>query len=193
MKALATVLVLPLAGLAVPALAVTAPSTTATGTVGVTGNVTAICILGDPTPANVDVGQMIATSGARVGKIQTISDKVVTLPASFCNFAGTQVTVTTNALLGPAGTPPASFSRAVNYTATASGWAAPNASATSAAGFDGASPAASNTGGTQNSPKLNDIVLTLSSFTVPQDRLLISGAYNGTVTVTLGPVAQGGA
>jgi hypothetical protein len=31
--------------------------------------------------------------------------------------------------------------------------------------------------------------LTLGSFTVPSDLLLVSGAYSGTVTITLGPSA----
>lgn len=191
MKHLA-LLALPLAALAVPAWAQESEggSNSDSATVGVTGNVADLCILGDPSQPNVDVGQMVETSGGRVGKISTISNQVVTLPGSFCNFAGTQVDITTSALLGPEGTPPASFSRAVNYTATATGWTTPDAAATSAAGFDGSSPSASGTGGQQDGPKLNDITVTLSSFTVPQDRLLISGGYTGSVTITLGPVAQ---
>jgi hypothetical protein len=190
MKHIAALVALPLAVLAVPAFAVEASpaSDNDSATVTVTGNVANLCILGDPSVPNVDVGQMVNTSGANVGKIATIGNQVVNLPNSFCNFAGTQVGVTTSALLGPAGTPPASFSRAVNYTATASGWAAANAAATSGAAFDGSTPSASGTGGTQNGPKLNTIVVTLSSFTVPENRLLVAGQYDGTVTVTLGPV-----
>ena len=142
MKHLAALIALPLAALAVPAYAVeeSPASNNDSATVNVTGNVANLCILGDPSLPNVDVGQMVNTSGAQVGKIATIGNQVVNLPNSFCNFAGTQVGVTTSALLGPAGTPPASFSRAVNYTATASGWAAANAAATSGAAFDGSTP-----------------------------------------------------
>ena len=177
MKHLAALIALPLAALAVPAYAVeeSPASNNDSATVNVTGNVANLCILGDPSLPNVDVGQMVNTSGAQVGKIATIGNQVVNLPNSFCNFAGTQVGVTTSALLGPAGTPPASFSRAVNYTATASGWAAANAAATSGAAFDGSTPSASGSGGTQNGPKLNTIVVTLSSFTVPENRLLVAG------------------
>lgn len=190
MKHIAALVALPLAVLAVPAFAVEASpaSDNDSATVTVTGNVANLCILGDPSLPNVDVGQMVNTSGANVGKIATIGNQTVNLPNSFCNFAGTQVGVTTSALLGPAGTPPASFSRAVNYTATASGWAAADAAATSGADFDGSTPSATGTGGTQNGPKLNTIVVTLSSFTVPENRLLVAGQYDGTVTVTLGPV-----
>ena len=194
MKHLAALIALPLAALAVPAFAAeeSPASDNDSATVNVTGNVANLCILGDPSVPNVDVGQMVNTSGAQVGRITTIGNQVVNLPNSFCNFAGTQVGVTTSALLGPAGTPPASFSRAVNYTATASGWAAANAAATSGAAFDGSTPAASGTGGNQNAPKLNTIVVTLSSFTVPENRLLVAGQYNGTVTITLGPVPSQG-
>ena len=185
-------LALPLAALAVPAAAQEGGSNSDTGQVSVTGNVASLCILGDPSVPNVDVLQMVNTSGNRVGKIRTIGNQTSNLPNSFCNFAGTQLTVTTAALLGPAGTPPSGFARAVNYTATATGWAAPNAAATSAGGFDGSSPNASNTGGTQNSPRVNDILVTLSNFTVPEDRLLVAGQYGGTVTITLGPVASQG-
>jgi len=183
-------LALPLAMIAVPAMAQEGGSTSDTAQVNVTGNVASLCILGDPTNPNVDLGQMVNTSGARVGKIATIGQQTSNLPNSFCNFAGTQLTVTTAALLGPAGTPPTGFARAVNYTATATGWAAPDAAATSAAAFDGATPSASNSGGTQNGPRVNDILVTLTNFTVPLDRLLVAGAYSGTVTITLGPVAQ---
>lgn len=190
MKHIAALVALPLAVLAVPAFAAEASpaSDNDSATVTVTGNVANLCILGDPSLPNVDVGQMVNTSGANVGRIATIGNQTVNLPNSFCNFAGTQVGVTTGALLGPNGTPPASFSRAVNYTATASGWADTDAAATSGAAFDGSTPSASGTGGTQNGPKLNTIAVTLSSFIVPDNRLLVAGQYNGTVTVTLGPV-----
>ncbi|MGN6357477.1 MAG: hypothetical protein ACTHLU_08365 [Novosphingobium sp.] len=190
MKHPAALIALPLAVLAVPAFAAEASpaSDNDSATVTVSGNVANLCILGDPSLANVDVGQMVNTSGANVGKIATIGNQTVNLPNSFCNFAGTQVGVTTSALLGPAGTPPASFARAVNYTATASGWAASDAAATSAAAFDGTTPSASGTGGNQSAPKLNTIVVTLSNFTVPEGRRPVAGQYNGSVTVTLGPV-----
>lgn len=161
------------------------------GQVGVDGSVAPICILGDPSPAQVDLGQMAETAGARVGRIKTIADQSVTLADSFCNFAGSEVTVDATALLTTdATTPPAGFSRAVNFTATASGWAGTDSAATTAALADGTNPDASGTGSTQPLPKLADIQVDLTSFTVPGDNLMIAGDYSGTVVVTLGPAQQ---
>lgn len=174
-----------------PAVAFAQASDTDEGNVSIDGTVAPLCILGDPTPVPVDLGQMAQTSGAQVGHIATIANQQVTLPDSFCNFAGSEVTVDASALLttDPT-TPPAGFSRAVNFTATASGWASTNAAATTAALADGSTPNASGTGSTQPLPKLADIQVELSNFTTPGDVLLVSGDYSGTVTVTLGPAQQ---
>lgn len=183
-----TLIALPLLALAAPAAAQESADT-ATGQVAVTGTVARLCILGEPSRAVVDLGQMIATSGTGAGRIAALPVQSVNLPGSFCNFAGSNLGVTASALVGNPGTPPAGFARAVNYTATASGWATQNAVATSAAAADGTSPDASGTGGTQNAAKLADIAVELSNFTVPGNALLLSGNYNGLVTITLGPVA----
>lgn len=162
----------------------------ATGTVGIDARVTPVCILGDPNPALVNLGQISASSGPRTGKIDTIAPRTVTLPASFCNFAGSVVRVTTTALTSSDTTSPQTgFTRAVNYTATASGWATGTATATSNALRDGTSPSATGTGATQPLPKIADISVTLSGFTTPGDLILVAGNYSGTVVVTLGPAA----
>lgn len=164
---------------------------TATGNVAVGGKVALICILGDPSSALIDLGQMATTSGTRVGRITTIAARSVSLPASFCNFAGSAVRVDATALrsVDPAA-PPTGFARAVNFTATATNWAATPAAATTAAVANGSTAAASGTGSTQPLPKISDIGLTLSSFTVPGDAILVAGTYNGTIVVTLGPAAS---
>jgi len=186
MKRLVSLAILALALPAAPALA----QDSATGTVGIDGRVTPVCILGDPDPALVDLGQISESSGPRTCKIRTISPQVVRLPASFCNFAGSVVRVSTTALTSSDTTAPQpGFSRAVNYTATATNWAAGSSAATSAALRDGTSPTASGLGSTQPLPRIADITVTLTNFTTPGDLILVAGNYSGTVVVTLGPAA----
>lgn len=175
---------------ALPASAMAQAGNSSTGTVAVDGRVAPVCILGGPIPALVDLGVMIATSGTRAGRIAVLPVRSVSLPASHCNFAGSRVTVTANALLAANATAPATgFARAVNYTATADGWAAASAAATTAATSNGSSASSSGNGGSHPLPKLADIGVTLSAFSVPGDALLVPGNYSGTVTVTLGPAA----
>ena len=180
-----------LAALALVALPASAMAQSGnTGTVAVDGRVAPVCILGGPNPALVDLGTMVATSGTRTGRIAVLPSQSVTLPASFCNFAGSKVTVTASALLAANATAPqAGFARAVNYTATVVGWAAGTAATTTAATASGSSMSSSGSGVNQPLPKIADIGVTLSSFSVPGDQLLITGIYNGSVTVTLGPAA----
>jgi hypothetical protein len=162
--------------------------------VAIDGRVARLCVLGEPSQATVDLGQMAATSGSRVGRIAALSEVTVTLPNSFCNFAGSIATVEATALVETgSGTPPANFAKAVNFTALASGWGGTAASATSAAAADGSSPTASGDGSVQPQPRQSDIAVQLSTFTVPADALLVAGSYSGLVRVTLGPatISQG--
>lgn len=173
---------------AFPATAIA--QTTETGTVAVEGQVRPVCILGNPNPALVNLGQLSASSGPRTGRIAVIAPRTVTLPASYCNFAGSVVTVRATALTSSdTSAPQPGFSRAVNYTATATNWASGGSTATSAALRDGSSATASGAGATQPLPRVADITLTLSSFTAPGDLILVAGNYSGTVVVTLGPAA----
>lgn len=172
---------------AAPAMAQAVPDE---GHVAVDGSVAPLCILGNPDPAVVNLGILINTSGTRAGRIRTIANQNVLLANSFCNFAGSVVTITANAMLASDTTPPpASFARAVNYTATASGWTNNDASATTSALANGANPSATGTGATQPLPKIANIGVQLSNFTVPGDVYLVAGDYTGTVVVTLGPAA----
>lgn len=160
------------------------------GTVAIDGRVAPVCVLGDPNPALVNLGQLSASSGPRTGRIAVIASRTVTLPASHCNFAGSVVSVTATALTSSdTSAPQPGFVRAVNYTASASNWASGSSSATTAALRDGSVPTASGFGATQPLPKLADITLTLSNFTAPGDLILVAGNYSGTVVVTLGPAA----
>lgn len=161
--------------------------------VAVNGNVAPLCVLGSPSPAAVDLGQMVATSGTRIGKIAVLPNRVVSLPGSFCNFAGSAINVSVTALVASdVSTLQPGFARAVNYTASVGNWASSAASATSAATTSGSSPTATGTSSTQPLPRIADVAATLSNFTVPSDLLLVAGAYQGLVIITLGPAASGG-
>ncbi len=171
-----------------PAAAMAQVSDTDEGEVAINGTVAPLCILGDPDPALVDLGQMAETSGARVGRITVISSRTVTLPDSFCNFAGSVVTIAAGALLSDDATvPEPGFARAVNYTASATGWASGASSATTSALANGASAEATGTGAVQPLPHMADIEVALSGFSVPGDGYMVTGNYSGLVTVTLGP------
>lgn len=190
MRILAT---LPLIALAVAGAPAFAQATdTDSKDVAVQGSVTPLCLLGQPSQALVDLGNMISTSGTRVGKIRTIPTQTVTLPASFCNFAGSVATVEATALVETSGgttVPPAGFARAVNFTADAGTWGGGNASATTSATSGGASATSTGTSATQPTPRQTDIAVALSTFTAPGDALLVSGSYSGLVRITLGPAA----
>jgi hypothetical protein len=175
-----------LAAFHAPAIA----QTTETGTVAVEGQVRPVCILGNPNPALVNLGQLSASSGPRTGRIAVLPAQSVILPASYCNFAGSVVTVRATALTSSdTSAPQPGFSRAVNYTATATNWASGGSTATSAALRDGSTATTNGAGATQPLPKVADVTLTLSSFTAPGDLILVAGNYSGTVVVTLGPAA----
>ena len=158
------------------------------GHVGVDGNVAGVCKLGPPSRTTIAVGTLSNTSGARVGRIATLPQQDVTLPGSYCNFGGTKVTVRAEAMIGSDDNAlPAGFARAVNYSSTVTTWATTAPNVTTAATANGSTPIAEGSGGTQPTAKITDLVLSLSSFTVPSDALLMAGNYTGQVTITLGP------
>ena len=190
MRGIPFIPVIALAAVGSPAFAQATDSDTAE--VAINGTVTPLCVLGEPSQATIDLGNLIATAGARVGKIAPIGVQNVTLPNSFCNFAGSVASVEATALVETAGgtsTPPTGFARAVNYAATAGQWGGGNAATSTAAGADGSSATATGSSAVQAAPRLTDITVTLDSFSAPSDALLVSGDYAGLVRVTLGPAA----
>lgn len=171
-----------------PAFAQTAQSDE--GQVAIDGYVSPICVLGPPSRPLVDLGQMIETSGPRAGRIAPLPSETVTMPDSFCNFAGSVVSVEATALVEDVpGTPPGGFARAVNYRAVAENWAASTTSTVTAAMSDGSNPVSEATGSLQGAPHVADIDVTISEFAVPADSLLVAGNYSGVVRITLGPAA----
>jgi hypothetical protein len=179
--------------LVIAGTAVAQTTDTATGDVTVGGNVARLCVLGQPSPPSIDVGQMAETSGTRVGRIRTIGTQSVILPGSFCNFAGSAVSVAATALVvNDTLSVQPGFARAVNFTASASNWAATPTDATTTATAGGGTPTATGTGASQPLPKIADVRLDLTSFTAPSDALLVAGTYSGLVVVTLGPDSTSG-
>ncbi|HET9428160.1 MAG TPA: hypothetical protein VFO69_07360 [Allosphingosinicella sp.] len=159
-------------------------------TVPISGTVAGICVLGPPSQTAVDLGQMINMSGPDAGRIAPLAAQEVTLPDSFCNFAGTHISVSADALLADDSTTvQPGFARAVNFTSTVTNWATGDATVTTAATAGGAMPTAEASGGTQPLPRIADLELTLNNFTVPSNLRLVAGAYAGSVTITLGPAA----
>ncbi len=172
-----------------PVWAQTAPQDSDSAQVAVSGSVARLCILGEPSRTLIDLGQMAQTSGAGVGRLAALPTQAVSLPGSFCNFAGSSLGVSATALVGTAGaTPPTGFAKAVNFTATATGWGTAPTVVTTGAAVDGSAPDASAAGAVQGEPKLGTIDLALATFSAPANGLLVAGDYSGQVTVTLGPV-----
>lgn len=158
------------------------------GTVSIDGIVTPLCQLGPPSRTSVDLGVLIATSGQRAGRMAAFGPQQINLPGSFCNFAGSAVSISAKAMLSDAdGDVPAGFARAVNFTSTVSNWASENAVVTTSASAAGDTSDADGSGGIMPEPHVADLPLVLSNFTAPGDNLLIAGSYSGTVTITLGP------
>jgi hypothetical protein len=171
--------------------AAVAPSSSQ-GQVGVSANVAGVCRLGPPSRPSVDLGQLSAGSGARVGRLADQIQVTVTLRDSYCNFGGTKVTIRAEALVQPdASALPAGFARAVNYTSTVTTWATTPPLITTNAAADGASPAAEGSGGIEPAARLTDLTLAVSGFNVPSDARLIPGNYHGQITITLGPAVTG--
>jgi hypothetical protein len=165
-----------------------AAAQTAAGEADIAGSVANHCVLGAPSPAAVNLGQISLTTGSRAGRLATIANQTVSLPNSFCNFGGTQISVSSSAMIASDASPlQPGFARAVNFTSTVNTWGSPNATATTAAAANGGSPSASGDGGVQPTPNLASLSLVLSSFAAPGDAFLVAGPYAGSVTITLGP------
>lgn len=190
MRSMTKLAALALLASAGPALA--QATDTDTADVAINGTVTPLCVLGEPSQATVDLGQLINTSGSRVGKVRAIPAQSVTMPDSFCNFAGSVASIEATALVETAGgvsSPPAGFARAVNFSSSAGQWGGGTADTATSAAADGSGATSTGASSVQPSPRLTDIVVDLSGFSAPGDALLVLGDYMGLVRVTLGPAA----
>ncbi|MFS2110214.1 hypothetical protein ACCC88_11030 [Sphingomonas sp. Sphisp140] len=164
-----------------PAIAQTT-GTTSTGTVTVTGTVPSLCFGGTLTGgSNIDLGVLIDTT---TGLLRTdLPAPTRTLTGAFCSSRSV-ISVDATPLLtqNATGTPPAGFSRTVNYRATASGWSPTSAVFTTGAATN---PAASQN---RDTAFQSDITITLDNFLTGGGtglRLVSDPLYRGAVTVTL--------
>jgi hypothetical protein len=153
----------------------------------VTGNVPTLCSLGAVSGAgNFPLGVLINTT---TGKMRTdLSAPDQTITGSWCNTPSTiSITATPLVAVNATATPPAGFTRTLNYTATASGWSGATTPAVFTIG------AASNPNATRSvtGPLTAPISVGVSAITpVGTDPFLVADtSYLGTVTVTIAVAA----
>ena len=166
-----------LLGTAAAALATAAPALaqSATGTVTVDGFVAPKCQFTIPS-GSINIPEMSGPDG----KLDpaTVNGQNATL-AGWCNGTASVMYVNATALQN-IGSPGANYDNRVDFTATA---LANSVSANDTSLVPGP--------GSEENVGLfvGDVVVTLSSSSSPGNKLLLSGPYNGTVTVTLAPSA----
>jgi len=155
------------------------------GNVGLDAQVSRVCMLGEPNPAGLALGQISEASGTRAGRLAAIAAQTIQLPGTFCNYGGAALAISASPLAVTSGVAQAGFTGAVNYTCSISAWGATAAtvrtSATNATG-DGVRS-------TSAAPKATDLTLVVSDFATTADDLLQPGSYLALVTITLGPDA----
>jgi hypothetical protein len=165
-----------------PALTSTSPN------MPVTGNVPTLCAVGAVGgQGNFPLGVLIDTA---TGKMRTgLSAPNQTITGSWCNApSNVSISATQLAAVNFTATPPAGFSRTLNYTATASGFSALPASFTTGAATNANATRA--TGG----PITGPITIAVSAVTpVGADPFLVADtSYQGIVTITLAVQAISG-
>jgi hypothetical protein len=175
------------AGLAGTASAQEATDTSTRGPIPVRGNVPALCsggTLGGGGTA-FEVGILINTSTGFL--LPNLSAPPKTLTGAFCS-SKSAITIVATPMTAQnfTATPPANFSRTVNYDASAAGWT------TSPAVFS--TGAASNPNATQQRATAftGDITVSVSNFTTGGGdalRMVADPVYLGTVVVTLAVVS----
>jgi len=161
----------------------------ATGTVNVSGTVTAKCSTTGTNPVNLDVGELADSNGLVVTSFAQNTHANFTF---VCTSAKPTVTVTATTLTGP--TPPVGggYTNLVQYKATVTAYlTGGTANATHPfVNTDGSNPANSNT--TQLTAQLynhQDNVQVDISNPTSNGSLLMAGSYTGQVVVTLAPTS----
>ncbi|MBI1684318.1 hypothetical protein [Caulobacter hibisci] len=146
-----------------------------------------VCTIGDLTDGDnlFDVGVMIDTATGLLLPNLTAPPKVLT--GTQCG-APSQLTISATQMTAQAftTTPPDGFSRAVDYTATASGWTPTDASFATGAVANAAATQTRDSGGS------GQITISLSSFATaggPSLRPVADDAYRGAIVVTLAAVS----
>lgn len=173
-----------LAVLALPA-SVQAQSLTNTDTRNFTvvGSVPSLCSGGTLAGGGqtFDLGVLVNTT---TGQLRSdLSAAARTMAGAFCTQLSTiNVTATPMTAQAFTATPPAGFSRSVDYTATAAGWT------TTPASFRTSAAANPNATQSRNTPFTGDIAVSVGEFATTGGsalRLVADTVYRGTITVTL--------
>lgn len=182
---LARILLASSALIAATAPAMAQDSASAAKNFAVSGTVPALCIGGTATGGDetFDLGVLIDTT---TGFLRTdLAAAPKTLTGSFCTARST-IAIAATPLLAQnfTATPPAGFSRSVDFTATASGWTATPASFATGASTN---PAATQSRTTAFSGPITVGIGSFSTTGGSALRLVSDTAYRGAVTVTLTP------
>lgn len=157
------------------AMALPSAAAAADGTVTVDAFVAPKCLFTIPS-GSINIPEMSGVDGKL--DPSTVDGQNVTL-AGWCNGTAAVMYVNATPLLN-VGTPGANYDNRVDFTATA---LANSVSANDTSTVPGP-------GSEQNVGLfLGDVKVTLSNSSSPGNKLLLSGPYNGTVTVTLAPAA----
>lgn len=176
-------------GAASPALVSSAFAADATGTVNVSGTVSAKCADTGTSPVSIDLGELANSSGTVVSTFAGVTHANLTFA---CTSAKPTVTVAATPLKGPA-SPPPGYTNLVQYRATATAYLA-------AGGTNSVNPVVSTSGSalTTGTPVVLSSQLANAANNVQVDidqpssngSLLVAsaaGGYTGAVTVTVSP------
>ena len=181
MRTLAAILIS--VALLAPVAARAADPGPAKGDVPVSGAVATLCVGGSVTggDSSFNLGLLIDTATGFM--LPNLAAPPKTVTGSFCNTRSTiAVSATPMIAQSSSGTPPAGFTNALDYTATASGWTPTAASYVTDAPSN---PAAAQS---RTSAYSGPITVAVSNFAPVGGaalRLVADAAYQGTVTVTL--------
>ncbi|MGA9794556.1 MAG: hypothetical protein WBQ17_03370 [Rhizomicrobium sp.] len=157
-----------------------------TAIVTIKGSVGNACHLGDLSSSQINVGTLTNSSDGTLAAISGSPNTTIT--GSWCNV-GSTITISALPMVaqGYSGSPPSGFTKAVNYTATESGWGTPTPSDTSQGTTSGVDSGSHYGSAAITTPESNTITVALSNFTAPVSgsRLVADNNYQGAITVTL--------
>lgn len=164
----------------VPAFGGTSDTTTIT----LTGKADPVCHVGSPSDIALNVGMLVNLSD---GTLAPITSQPVKIEGSWCN-TGSKIGILATPLVAQgAPPPPPGWTKAVNYTATATGWGSATPSFTTTADSSGGGSGTTPVQQTVGDPTAATITVNVSGFATPSagDRLVANSNYSGQISVTL--------